>query len=116
MPNDVAHYVSSFPNSIQERYQQLVALLESKDIHIEPYLWAGVPTFQTSNRYVRFILFKDHININTSLGISVLELKPPYKVTPKGMVQLFLDDPMDEAFFKLLFCNVFFIEEKKKCL
>jgi hypothetical protein len=116
MPNDVAHYVSLFPSSIQERYLQLVALLESNDIYIEPYLWAGVPTFQTSNRYVRFILFKDHININTSLGISILELKPPYKVTPKGMVQLFVDDPIDEAFIKKMFCTVFFIEENKKCL
>lgn len=111
MSKDVLMYVSAFPNQIQSRYDQLRQLLSQIEPNIEPYLWAGVPTFQTTNRYVRFILFKDHININTSLGISVLELKPPYKVTPKGLVQLFLTDTLDEVWLLELFRTVFFVED-----
>jgi hypothetical protein len=111
MSKDVLMYVSAFPTPIQSRYEQLRQLLFQVEPNIEPYLWAGVPTFQTTNRFVRFILFKDHININTSLGISILELKPPYKVTPKGMVQLFLSDILEEAWLVELFKIVFFVED-----
>lgn len=108
MTKHIESYINPFPSLIQERYHQLVELLVSIEPTLLPYIWAGVPTFQKDNHYVRFILFKDHININTSLGISVNELKPNYKITPKGMVQVFTHEPLDLTWMALLFRTVFY--------
>lgn len=111
MAKTLNQYLVEYPLESQNRYHQVKDLINSIEPDITPYMWGGVPTFQRGNHYVRIIVFKDHLNINTSIGISVKELNPTYIITPKGMVQIFHHESLDIDWLKTLFQTVYYKDE-----
>ena len=60
-------------------------------------MWAKLPSYCIGDSFVRLIPFKDHINIEAKAVSEYKEALSGYKVTPKGMLQIFLgqDVPVD---------------------
>ena len=56
-----------------------------------------MPSYYVGESYVRLILFKDHINVEAQAVVQHREELAEYKITPKGMVQIFVKQtvPMD---------------------
>ena len=52
-------------------------------------MWAKMPSFYVGKNFVRLIPFKDHINIETRTIIEHREELLGYKISPKGMLQIF---------------------------
>ena len=66
-------------------------------------LWAKLPSYYAGESFVRLIPFKDHINIEASAAIKHKEELEGYKITPKGMVQVYLKQELpSEAWKELL--------------
>ena len=57
-------------------------------------LWAKLPSYYAGEKFVRLIPFKDHINIEAKAVLSHKRDLMDYKITPKGMLQIFLQQPI----------------------
>ena len=91
MTEQVKIYIDKYPGEIIDMYNALRKLIyDSVSSNPQETLWAQIPSYYVGESFVRLIPFKDHINIE---AISILEHKDElsgYKITPKGMLQIFL--------------------------
>lgn len=52
-------------------------------------MWAKMPSYYVGESFVRLIPFKDHINIEAAAISAHKEDLEGYKITPKGMLQIY---------------------------
>lgn len=98
MNEQVREYIEKYPSEITALYHDLRNLIFGS-VSSEPLevLWAKIPSYYVGESFVRLIPFKDHINIEAKAVLANTEMLSGYKVTPKGMLQIFLkqDIPAD---------------------
>lgn len=66
-------------------------------------LWVKMPSYYVGESFVRLIPFKDHINIEAKAVSVHREDLPGYKITPKGMLQVFLKQELPREVLKRIF-------------
>lgn len=52
-------------------------------------MWAKLPSYYVGEHFVRLIPFKDHINIEAKQIVYHKDKLTGYKITPKGMLQIY---------------------------
>lgn len=91
MDEQVRQYVEQYPSGIADMHQALRTLiLDSAPAPLQEKLWARLPSYYAGKAFVRLIPFKDHINIEASAAAAYRQALTGYKMTPKGMLQIFL--------------------------
>ena len=98
MTEQIKEYIDKYPNDIIDMYIVLRKLIfDSVSSEPQETMWAKLPTYYVGESFVRLIPFKDHINIEAKAVLANTEMLSGYKVTPKGMLQIFLkqDIPAD---------------------
>lgn len=105
---DIYNYLEKFDGSTKQRFYILYKLIyESTSKNIVEKLWAKLPSFYVDNNFIRIIPFKDHINIEIKTGISHGSELLAYKITPKGMLQIFHHQEIPEEILKTVFAEAF---------
>ena len=66
-------------------------------------MWAKLPTYYVGESFVRLIPFKDHINIEAKAVSTNMEMLSGYKITPKGMLQIFINQEIPTNVLKKIF-------------
>lgn len=106
MNEQVKDYISKYPSEIIDMYNNLRQLIfESVSRKPEETLWAKLPSYYVGESCVRLIPFKDHINIEAQAVISHKEELAGYKITPKGMVQVYLNQDIPCEVLKQIFAE-----------
>lgn len=98
MNGDVEIYLEKYPDEIKKLFHVLrETVLKSASQEIEEKLWAKLPSYYAGEKFVRLIPFKDHINVEAAAVASHMDELSGYKITPKGMLQIFVgkDIPAD---------------------
>ena len=91
MNEQVKDYIDKYPSEIIDMYLNLRKMIfESVSCELEETLWAKLPSYCVGEAFVRLIPFKDHINIEAQAVIQHKEELACYKITPKGMLQIYL--------------------------
>ena len=104
MNEDICNYLEKFDEETKQRFRMLYDLIyESTSRDIDEKLWARLPTFYVDKNYVRLITFKDHINVNAKAVISHKDELKEYKITPKGMLQIFHNQQVPCELLKIIF-------------
>lgn len=92
MNEEIKVYMDKYPDEIRELYKKLSAIIYDSVSHeIEEKLWAKLPSYYVKDSFVRLIPFKDHINIEACAVVWHKEQLEGYKITPKGMLQIYLN-------------------------
>ena len=92
MNEQVKEYIGKYPGEIIEMFYSLRQMIfDSVPCEPEETMWAKMPSFYVDKNFVRLIPFKDHINIEALAIIQHKEELSGYKVTPKGMLQIFVN-------------------------
>ena len=68
-------------------------------------MWAKLPSYYIGENFVRLIPFKDHINIEAQAVVQHKEEFAGYKITPKGMVQIFVNQDIPYEVLKQIFAE-----------
>lgn len=110
MTKEIKEYLEKYSNEIIDMYNVLRKIIfDSVSSNLQETMWAKLPSYYVGDAFVRLIPFKDHINIE---AISILKHKEElrnYKITPKGMLQIYLkqDIPADvlRRIFTETLCN-----------
>lgn len=104
----IKEYMNAYSVELKELYATLRELIYSsisQKQEIEEKLWAKLPSYYVGNFFVRLIPFKDHINIEASAIASHREKCTGYKITPKGMLQIYIGDIIPADILKQLFAE-----------
>ena len=106
MNEQVKDYINKYPSEIIDMYHKLRRLIfESVSCEPEETLWAKLPTYSVGEAFVRLIPFKDHVNIEAQAVIQHKEELAGYKITPKGMLQIYLKQDIPHESLKRIFAE-----------
>ena len=93
MNEQIKTYLKKYPQEIVDMFTALRQLIfDSVNVVLEETMWAKLPSFNNGEKFVRLIPFKDHINIEATAIINHKDELSSYKITPKGMLQIYLKD------------------------
>ena len=106
MNEQVKELIEKYPSEIIDMYNDLRQLIfDSVPCELEETLWAKLPSYYVGDSFVRLIPFKDHINIEAKAILEYQEMLSNYKVTPKGMLQIFLKQELPIDILKEIFAK-----------
>ena len=106
MNEQVKEYIDKYPDEIIDLFNSLRKLIfDSVSCEPEESLWAKLPSYYVGESFVRLIPFKDHINIEAQAVIQHKEELACYKITPKGMVQIYVKQDIPYDVLKKIFAE-----------
>lgn len=104
MNEQVRDYIEKYPIEIIDMYNVLRKLIfDSTSSEPKETMWAKIPSYYVGDSFVRLIPFKDHINIEAKAVSKYKEVLVDYKVTSKGMLQIFLKQKIPASVLKQIF-------------
>lgn len=89
MKKEIDELLGKYSPEIKELYVKLREIIYAVAEPTET-LWARLPRYCVGERFVRLIPFGDHINIEAVAVKDHTEELHGYKITPKGMLQIFV--------------------------
>ena len=108
MKDDIYDYLEKFEEETKKRFCELYKLIyESTSKNIDEKLWAKLPSFYVNDNFIRLIPFKDHINIEAKAVVFHKDQLTEYKITPKGMMQIFHNQQIPCELLKAIFKESF---------
>ena len=106
MNEQIKKYIDKYPAEIIDMFKNLRQIIfDSVSCELEEKLWAKLPSYYVGKSYVRLIAFKDHINIEAQAVTSHKEELEGYKITPKGMLQIYLKQDTPSDILKQIFAE-----------
>lgn len=104
MNEDIHDYIKKYCVDIQDLFIYLRKLIiQSVPCEIEERLWAKLPSFYVKEKFIRLIPFKDHINIEAGAILKHKHQLQQFKITPRGMLQIYLSQNMPENVLTTIF-------------
>ena len=92
MSEDVQNYLNKYSDELKQLFMKIrEQIMESIPCEAEERLWATLPSYYVGDKFVRIIPFKDHLNIEASALLSHKTELEQYKMTPKGMLKIYLN-------------------------
>ena len=80
-------------------------ILDNRIDTLEETVWAKLPSYYNGDKVVRLIPFKDHINIEASAILQHKDKLADYKITAKGMLQIYLKQEIPSDILKQVFAE-----------
>ncbi|MBE6022608.1 MAG: DUF1801 domain-containing protein [Cellulosilyticum sp.] len=106
MHEQVREYIDKYPSEIIDMYNTLrKMILDSASSEPQETMWAKLPSYYVGESFIRLIPFKDHINIEAKAVSEYKEVLSGYKITPKGMLQIYLKQEIPTDVLKQIFAE-----------
>ncbi len=104
MNGQIRNHLEKYPPQIISLYENIRQILYDS-IPQEPNetLWAKLPSYYAGESFVRIIPFRDHINIEAKAVTDHTEELSGYKITPKGMLQIYLTNDIPHEVLQKIF-------------
>ena len=104
MNEQIKTHLKKYPQEIADMFTVLRQLIsDSVTVDLEETMWAKLPSYYNGDKVVRLIPFKDHINIEASAAIQHKDKISDYKITPKGMLQIYVNQNIPKEILKVIF-------------
>ena len=104
MNPQVKDYIDKYSKEIVDIYLELRQMVfDSVSCKPKEELWAKLPSYYVGAAFVRLIPFKDHVNIEVRQVIKYKEELKGYKITPKGMLQIYVNQNIPKEVLTLVF-------------
>ena len=106
MTEQVSLYLEKFPGEVSDLFNALRNIIfDSASSKPEELLWAKLPSYYVGASFVRLIPFKDHINIEAKTAAEHKGELHGYKMTPKGMLQIFVGQKIPVDVLRQIFAE-----------
>lgn len=106
MNEQVKMYLEKYPAEVVDMFKVLRQLIyDSISTDLVETLWAKLPSYYAGEVFVRLIPFKDHINVEAQAVIQHTEALADYKITPKGMLQIYVKQDVPVKVLKKIFAE-----------
>ena len=95
MNEQVKAYLGKYSAEVVRLFEDLRQMIfDAAGDDIREYLWARIPSYYAGEAFVRLIPFKDQINVEAAAVLQHKDELQGYKITPKGMLQIYLGQPI----------------------
>ena len=102
----VKEYIDKYPDEIIDMYHHLRQIIfDGVLCKPKEVLWTKLPSYYAGEAFVRLIPFKDHINIEEQAVNQHREELADYKITPKGMLQIYVKREIPYEALKQIFAE-----------
>ncbi len=106
MNKQIGVYLEKFPCEVNELFNAIRCIIfDAAPIKPEELMWAKLPSYYVGASFVRLIPFKDHINIEAKAAAEHKDELAGYKMTPKGMLQIYIDQKLPADALKHIFAE-----------
>lgn len=106
MNEQVEMYINKYPGEMVDMFKALRQLIyDSVSFDLIETMWAKLPSYYVGETFVRLIPFKDHINIEAQAIIQHEEELANYKITPKGMLQIYVNQNIPNEILLQIFAE-----------
>ena len=106
MNEQIKTYLEKYPQEIVDMFATLRQLIyDSVSVDVEETMWAKLPRYYNGDSVVRLIPFKDPINVEASEVIQHKDELSDYKITPKGMLQIYVKQSIPSGVLKQIFAE-----------
>ena len=106
MNEEIRERLETFPADVRELFLHLRALIyNSSPAETTEMQWARMPSYYAGDAFVRLIPFKDHINIEAKAVALHREELTGYKITPKGILQIYVNQSVPEEALRRIFAE-----------
>ncbi len=102
---EITEYFSKYEPEKIARLEALRTLIHESIPEINEKMWTKVPCFYTDKITIVIRVFGDHINFITDKVIQFRDELLEYKITPKGMLQVFDNQQMPLGTIKKIICD-----------
>ncbi len=104
MNEQIKIHLEKYPQVIVDMFTALRQLIyDSVSVDVEETMWAKLPSYYNGEKVVRLIPFKDHINVEACAVIQHKDKLENYKITPKGMLQIYVKQNVPSDILKQIF-------------
>ncbi len=104
MNEQIKIHLEKYPQEIVDMFTALRQLIfDSVSVDTDETMWAKLPSYYNGDKVVRLIPFKDHINVEASAVIQHRDRLSDYKITPKGMLQIYVKQSIPSDVLKIIF-------------
>ena len=103
MNQEINEYLKNYPLEIITLFKEIESLIYQTNVSIDAKLWAKLPSYYYNDQVIRLIPFKDHINIEATGIVKHKDELTDFKITPKGMLQIFLKQNIPYEILKIVF-------------
>ncbi len=108
MNEQIKNHIDKYPGEIVDTFNSLRNLIiESAPCEPNEMLWARLPSYYVGDSFVRLIPFKDHINVEARAVLGHKDDLTGYKITPRGMVQIFPKQDIPYEILRQIFSETF---------
>ncbi|MDD6882421.1 MAG: DUF1801 domain-containing protein [Eubacteriales bacterium] len=84
-------YMQKYPKSVVDLFLSLrQTIYDSVTGVLTEKMWARMANYSIGDKFVRLIPFQDHINMEAQAILQYKEELSEYKITPRGMLQIYL--------------------------
>lgn len=106
MNNEIKEYIDKYPTEIINLFIKIRELIiNSVSYSVDEKMWAKLPSYYIGESFIRLIPFKDHINIEASKIINYKTELTGFKITPKGMLQIYVNQEVPSEVLKKVFLD-----------
>lgn len=104
MNEQVKIHIEKYPAEVVDKFKALRQLIyDSISADLVETLWAKLPSYYAGASFVRLIPFKDHINVEAQAVTQHKEELTSYKITPKGLLQIYANQEVPFEVLKQVF-------------
>ena len=104
MNEQIKTHLEKYPQEIVDMFTALHQLIyDSVSADVKETMWAKLPSYYNGDKVVRLIPIKDHINVEASGVIQHKDKLADYKITPKGMLQIYVKQVIPSDVLKQIF-------------
>ena len=102
---EITEYFSKYESEKLERLETIRTLIDDSIPEIKEKMWTKVPCFYTDKASIVIRVFDDHINIVADTVVQYKDELSEYKITPKGMLQIFDNQQLPLDTLKKIICS-----------
>ena len=114
MNAQIKDQLDRYPSQVAELFMTLRQLMYgSVSGSLDEKMWARLPSYFVGESFVRLIPFKDHINVEARAIINHREELSGYQITPKGMLQIFVNQPIPTEMLQRIFAETLTEKEQE---
>ncbi len=104
MNDEIQSYIMKYSDDMQNLFTKVrILIIQSVPCEIEEKMWAKLPSYYLGDKFIRIIPFNDHINIEAKAIMEHNEQLKQFKITPKGMLQIYLNQDIPENVLSSIF-------------
>lgn len=104
MNEQIKDYISKYSSEVIDLFEGIREILYGiSGISVNEVMWAKIPSYYVGERFVRLIPFKDHINVEARRISEFKDELMGYKITPKGMLQIFIGEDIPKDALGIIF-------------